>query len=128
MTTAMTQKEAVTTNPETPVKQGEETRSWASPSVGVYEAPHEYLVVADIPGVTKNDISVTFSGGDLRVHASRPAFDGDGRPTDYRRSLTVGRDVDVEQISAEIQQGVLRIHLPKLESAKPRQIDVRASG
>ena len=109
------------------VAQSKETdRSWASVPVDVYESANEYLVFADIPGVTKDDINIEFSGGELRLQASRHSKENDSA-TDYRRAFTVGSDVDVDKISAELSNGVLQVHLPKLEAAKPRQITIHAA-
>lgn len=119
METAMTKREngSLAENQERP-------RSWASAPVDVYEGPNEYLVFADIPGVSRDHVSIEFAGGELRIHASRP---GEGEwAIEYRRTFTVGRDVDVEKIGAELTNGVLQVHLPKLESAKPRQIPIRS--
>jgi HSP20 family protein len=44
---------------------------------------------------------------------------------DYRRVFELGPDVDTTKISAEMHNGVLRLHLPKSEKAKPRQIEVK---
>jgi HSP20 family molecular chaperone IbpA len=120
MTTAMTTKENGN------LAQPEAPRSWASAPVDVFEGAHEYLVFADVPGVNKEDIDITFERGELRLHASRAPEDRDA-PSDYRRTFTVGRDVDVDKITAELEHGVLQVHLPKLESAKPRQITIRSA-
>jgi HSP20 family molecular chaperone IbpA len=99
-------------------------RPWASAPVDVYESANEYLVFADVPGVSKDHVSIEFANGELRIHASRQG-EGDWA-IDYRRPFTVGRDVDVEKIDAELTNGVLQVHLRKLESAKPRQIAIRS--
>lgn len=99
-------------------------RSWASAPVDLYEGATEYLVFADIPGVKKEDVSIEFAHGELRLQAPRYA-EGEWA-IDFRRTFTVGRDVDIGKINAELSNGVLRVHLPKLESAKPRQIPIRA--
>jgi HSP20 family protein len=99
-------------------------RSWASAPIDVYESANEYLVFADVPGVSKDHVSIEFAEGELRIHASRP---GEGEwAIEYRRTFKVGRDVDVEKIDAELTNGVLLVHLPKLEAAKPRQIAIRS--
>jgi HSP20 family protein len=89
-------------------------RSWASAPVDVYENANEYLVYADIPGVKREDVSIEFADGELRLQAN-----------EYRRTFTVGRDVDADEIEAQLDKGVLQVRLPKLESAKPRKISIR---
>ena len=104
------------TTASTNQQNGREERAWASAPVDVYEGAGEYLVFADIPGVKKEDVEMEFAQGELRIHAG-----------EYRRVFTIGSDVDVEKISADLANGVLQVHLPKLESAKPRQIKIRST-
>lgn len=103
----------------------EPQRSWASAPVDVYDGANDYLVFADIPGVKREDVSIEFADGELRVQAHRQGEGGSA--IDYRRTFTVGRDVDVDKIEAQMDNGVLQVRLPKLESAKPRKISIRAS-
>jgi HSP20 family protein len=117
---------ALTTQQNGNLAESQDARSWASPPVDVYEGSNEYLVVADVPGVNKDDINLEFSSGELRIRASRQIPDAEWA-ADYRRTFTIGQDVDVEKISAEYSNGVLQVHLPKLESVKPRQITVQSA-
>jgi HSP20 family molecular chaperone IbpA len=111
-------EQAVTQNGST------KTRAWASPAVDVLEGKDEYLVYADVPGVKKDGLTVQYHDGELRVEASRALGEDLGWPSDFRRTFAIGPDVDVERISARIENGVLEVHLPKKEAAKPRQISV----
>lgn len=97
-------------------------RSWSSAPVDILESPEAYLVFADVPGVQNEDLDVEYSGGEIRLRATRKTSE---EAFEYLRTFSVGRDVDVEQISAELQNGVLQLKLPKSESAKPRQISIR---
>jgi HSP20 family molecular chaperone IbpA len=102
-----------------------ENRAWASAAVDVFEGKDEYLVFADIPGVKKDDVTIQYHDGELRLEATRVVQQDEDWPADFRRVFAVDPDVDVERISAEIDRGVLRVHLPKKELAKPRQIPIK---
>lgn len=106
-------------------------RPAATPVVDIYENADELLLVADLPGVAGGDLNVHFENGQLAIEARRSdASDGtllaaEWKPLDFRRSFAVPQGIDAERISAELTNGVLRVHLPKAESLKPRQIQIR---
>jgi HSP20 family molecular chaperone IbpA len=89
------------------------------PRADVLEGDAELLLVCDVPGATKDDVSVKVEGGVLRIGA-----DAKLTRTRWERSFALPRVVDVERVSAELDKGVLRVHLPKVEQARPRQIPV----
>ena len=120
---------------ETAVNRPERTHGGPtySPNVDIMENQDELLLVADLPGVTPGDIDIKFEQGELTIHARVPqrqdenvnyllAEYGIG---DYFRKFTVGEDVNAEAIHAEFCNGALKLHLPKLERAKPRKISVQ---
>ncbi len=105
----------------------ESARCWASAPTDVFESPDDYLVLANIPGVSKEDVDVQYADGQLRIEARRPADTYEPRAIDYRRTFELGRDVNIDGITAELKNGLLEVHMPKLESAKPKQILIQAS-
>jgi HSP20 family protein len=108
-------------------------RPVVAPPVDIYENRDELLVVADVPGARTDGITVRLDKNELYLHARRedaPAGDavrGGVRAADYTRTFVVPRGIDAEKISAQLNGGVLRIHLPKSDAVKPRKIEVRAS-
>ncbi len=105
------------------------------PRVDVIEAKDEFVLRADLPGVRGDGLDIQFEDGTLSVHgrvASRwneharfvHAEYGVG---DFRRSFKLGEHVDASKIAAELANGVLTIHLPKVAAAQPRKIDVRVA-
>ena len=122
MSTALTKQNGNTSVAHT----DDAPRAWASAPVDVLEGVDAYLVFADLPGVTKEDIDIEYAAGELRLRARRPAGEWDGWPGEYRRTFSVGHMIDVDGISAELEHGVLRVHMPKAEAAKPRQIAIQA--
>ena len=87
------------------------------PLVDVLENDNEFLLVADVPGVTKEALHITANGNQLELAAETDSLD-------YRRSFALGDDVDLEAIEAKLEYGELRIHLPKRAQARVRKIAV----
>ena len=103
-----------------------------TPRVDVLETEDEMLVFADVPGVRPEDVDIRFENGDLTVHARRTSAHADkerlgweGEATGYSRSFRVTEQIAADRIEAELKSGVLTLHLPKVESVKPRRIAVR---
>jgi HSP20 family protein len=106
-----------------------ERRPAITPPVDIYENADEILVVADVPGARSDSIMVKVEKNELYLHARRGEEPGPAgtRAADYTRTFLVPRGIDSEKISADMNAGVLRIHLPKSESLKPRKIEVKTS-
>jgi HSP20 family molecular chaperone IbpA len=104
-----------------------------APYVDVYENSTEILLLADVPGATREGIEVHIDKGQLWLHARRAAWAegkqvaGEQRDYDYERVFTVPSGIDASKIDAELANGVLTVHLPKSESLKPRKIAIKAS-
>ncbi len=101
--------------------------------VDVYENAKELLLVADLPGVTKDGLTIQVDADTLTLEGRRSAaptgslVSAEYRPSDFRRTFTVPTGIDREKIEAELQAGVLKLHLPKEERAQPRKIPIRTS-
>ena len=105
----------------------------AIPSVDIYENDNEILLHADMPGVKKDDVSVNIDNGTLSLSGVR-RLDNKGVSTweefsevEYVRSFSVPQSIKVEQVEAELKDGVLKLHLPKSEAAKPKMIEIKAA-
>jgi HSP20 family protein len=101
-----------------------------APVVDIYENEDEILLHADMPGVLKEDVSVNVDNGKLAISGIRRltaagavnwAEFGD---VEYQRTFSVPQTIDVAKVNAELKDGVLKLHLPKSESAKPRRIEI----
>jgi len=103
-----------------------------APPVDVYENREEFLLIADMPGVVREDLRIHLDKGQLTIQAGRPEsargklLAAEARATDYRRAFSVPQGIDVDKIAADLKDGVLYVHLPKSAELKPRQIQVRA--
>ena len=104
------------------------------PPVDIIEDAEAITVKADLPGVTKEHLSIGVDGDTLTVEGSvslgepgsMQSVYAEVRVPHYKRSFVLGRDLDTENISANLQHGVLTLRVPKREQAKPRRIEVKA--
>jgi len=90
-----------------------------TPNVDVFENAEEYLFLADLPGVTQQNLKLSLESDTLAILGTR-----DG--VEYRRSFALPTTVDAEQAKAELKSGVLTLHLPKSKASRTRQISVKA--
>lgn len=105
---------------------------WA-PDIDVSENSEEFIVKADIPGISEKDLSVTLSGDNLIIKGERKEEKEEKgkhfhrverRYGSFQRSIPIPVAVDSEKIKAEYSNGVLEIHLPKTAEAKPKEIKI----
>ena len=102
-------------------------RRTVAPPVDVFENKDELVILADLPGVTKEALAIHFDKDQLVIEGKR-AFKNEKNEAegyDYRRTFSVPRGIDAERISANLQGGVLKVTLPKPAALKPRQIEVK---
>jgi HSP20 family protein len=103
------------------------------PLVDIYENDEEILLHADMPGVEKKDITINIDKGRLFLGGVRK-FESKGSAqweefgnVEYQRTFSVPQTIDVNKIIAELKDGVLSLHLPKSEAAKPKQIEIKTA-
>jgi len=107
-------------------------RAVVAPLVDIFENPNEFLLVADLPGVADDKVSVHLDRGEMLIEATRveqPSGTALGREfpiLDYRRTFVLPDTVNGDGITAELKKGVLSVHIPKAASARPRKIEVKA--
>jgi len=124
-----TEKSAVATAPE-------QTRTGPlySPAVDIFENDNSITLLADMPGVKASDLEIDLRENVLtltgRVTAPETAKESnvvrEYRSGTFFRQFTVSEAIDQPKIDAQLTDGVLRLELPKVEKARPRQITVRA--
>jgi len=103
-----------------------------TPRVDILETEDELLVLADMPGVTSENVDVRFENGELTVHGRRVTSHGDkpkafaeATVTGYFRSFRLAEHIAADKIEAGLKNGVLTLRLPKVEAVKPRRIAVK---
>jgi HSP20 family protein len=115
---------------------GKETMTvadWA-PTVDISETDGEYQIKAEIPDVKKEDVKVTVEDGVLTIQGERKQEKEEKGKRYHRiersygsfvRSFSLPDVIDEEKVKAEFKDGVLSLHLPKSEKAKPKAIEVK---
>lgn len=112
-----------------PVSQAQEPTATATRArqlslpVDIYEGTDELLLLADLPGVEPDGLSVSFEAAELRIEGRRGTGD---TASVYSRTFRVSEQIDPAGITAELNAGVLKLRLAKAAHTKPRKIEVRA--
>ena len=104
------------------------------PAVDVFEDGSGITLLADMPGVPKEQLELKIEGDALLIEGGVRALAPDGleavyaevRVPRYRRSFTLSRELDTAHIEANLKDGVLTLRIPKLAHAQPRRITVTA--
>jgi HSP20 family protein len=109
------------------------TTSNFAPPVDIYEDEHNITLKIEVPGIDEKDINVSIENNTLTVGGER-RFEKDEKEENFHRvertygsftrSFTLPNTVDLEQVSAHYEKGVLKIRLAKKAEAKPKQIKV----
>ena len=105
-----------------------------APPVDVLEDENGITLKADLPGVSKDNLSIRVDGETLTIEGrvrlgeaqNLDAVYAEVRVARYKRSFVLSRDLATSKIDAAIKNGVLQLRVPKLEQAKPRRVAVRA--
>ena len=129
----MSEKTDVATGQPTQVQQAGESGYVLRPPVNVFEDAEGITLEADMPGVSKDQLTLKVDRDSLLVegdmHFDMPegmeALHADIRATRYSRSFALSRELDTENIDASLKDGVLRLRIPKRAEVRPRKIDVR---
>ncbi|MEA3291303.1 MAG: Hsp20/alpha crystallin family protein [Pseudomonadota bacterium] len=105
-----------------------------TPVIDIHETETGYEVTAELPGVKKDDLSVSIKDGVLTINAETKyeheekkkgrLIRQERRYGKFVRSMQLGNDVDEGNIQADYKDGVLHLTLPKVEEKQPKQIDV----
>lgn len=106
-------------------------REFITPVVNIVEGKDGYALEAEMPGVSKSGLEITLDNNELTIigHRQPAPLNGEAlfhesRNADYRRVFELDPAIDTAKISAQMEQGVLKLTLPKSERVKPRKITV----
>jgi HSP20 family protein len=104
--------------------------------VDISEDDHEFLVKAELPEMKKEDVKVSVENGELTISGERK-FEKEEKNKKYHRversygsfarSFTLPDNVNADKVTAEFKEGLLQVHLPKQETAKPKAVQVAVS-
>jgi HSP20 family protein len=109
------------------------TTEWA-PAVDILEDDKEYVIKAEVPEINRENLKVSVQDDTLTLSGER-RMEKEEKGKKYHRveraygcfmrSFTLPDDADGSKVTAEFKDGVLRVHLPKAEKARPKAIEVR---
>jgi HSP20 family protein len=111
---------------------GNVLRRWM-PAMDLLESGDHFILRADLPGMTEEDVSIEFEDGTLTVSGERKAEHEEDKQGFHRversfgafsRSLTLPQGIDADAVTANFDRGVLEIRIPKPEQRKPRRITI----
>lgn len=102
------------------------------PPVDVFEDAAGITLYADLPGVPKDRLALHVDGDVLTIEGEVALESAEGMEAThvevslphYRRVFTLSKELDMDKVSAEFNQGLLKLRIPKAEHAQPRRIEV----
>jgi HSP20 family protein len=124
----------------TPMRRGDGKESitlpeW-TPLADITEDDREYVIKAELPELRMEDVKVTVENGVLTISGERK-FEKEEKKKKYHRvergygsfvrTFALPEDADADKVKASFKQGMLEVHLPKNEKAKPKQIEVNVA-
>lgn len=131
----MTEKELTPKAKEEVQAKGERVRPGRVflPAVDIFETPEALTLVADMPGVPNDKVTLDIKDNHLVIsgeivppmNAGETMLLQEYQTGDFQREFQLGSIIDQARIEATIKDGVLRLTLPKAEKAKPRKIEVK---
>lgn len=130
----MSDKQQVTTSASASATAEQEQQRAVVPAVDVFEDAGGITLLADLPGVPKEQLELKVEGEALLIEGGVQSRTPDGleaiyaevRVPRYRRSFTLSRELDTSRIEANLKDGVLTLRIPKQAHAQPRRIAVTA--
>ena len=114
-------------------KEAMRVAQW-SPLVDITEDEKEYLIKAELPDMKKEDVRLTVENDVVAISGER-TFEKEEKGKKYHRieraygsfvrSFTLPEDADGSKVSADFKDGMLQVHLPKSQKAKPKTIEIK---
>jgi len=108
-----------------------QAEQFVAPPASVIEAGDGYTLEVEMPGVSKDGLDISVENNELTITGQRsfPVVEGtliyhESRPENFRRMFDLDPSIDANKISAKIDQGLVRLTMPKAEHVKPRKIAV----
>lgn len=130
----MRNDKSMTKTPDSSAAAGQEPQRAVLPPVDIFEDENGITLLADMPGVPKEQLELKIEGDALLIEGGVQSHTPDGlealyaelRVPRYRRSFTLSRELDTTRVEANLKDGVLKLRIPKQAHAQPRRISVTA--
>ena len=107
-----------------------------TPLVNIEETDNDYIITAELPGIEKKDIKITFQNNMLNISGekkeekemdNRNFHRVERRYGKFSRSIAIPSSIELDKIDAGYKNGILTVKVPKSEEAKPKEIEVKIS-
>ncbi len=101
------------------------------PLVDIFEEENNITLIGDMPGVSKDDLDLNIEKDVLHIYGKIQAADekspqySEFREMDYYRAFNISDGIDTDKIDASLNNGVLKVVLPKSERLKPKKIEIK---
>jgi HSP20 family molecular chaperone IbpA len=132
-TTELTERQERNDLPQAATRAAVDRRPTVTPAVDIVEDAHGITLWADLPGVAKENLDVKVHDGNLSIEAQATVASPAGlrlqhaeiRAPFFARAFSLSSDFDTTRIDANLQDGVLKLTIPRRDEARPRKIEVR---
>lgn len=113
--------------------ENEYSARYSYPLINAYDSADSITVVAEVPGVTKDNLSVNYENGTLRISGKRNSYDDKREQSLLRKERAIGSfdkslqipvKIDDAKITASLKNGIITVVLPKSDDAKPKSINI----
>jgi HSP20 family protein len=128
----MINKEMEVQKPGTLTKEATRTlEQYQTPAIDIFETDEGLTLIADVPGLAKDDLEINFDQGVLTLEGKASHVPSGERlfrefsVTGYYRQFRIPESIDPDKTEAELKDGVLTLRLHKSEAAKPKRIEVK---
>lgn len=130
----MAERKEIARREEAPISARKRVKAMVPP-VDVYETDDGLILLADMPGVSKDTLDLKVEDNVLYLHGTIAETPGEEvspeyvevRGREYFRAFTLGPEFDRDKIEASFKQGTLRLFIPKHEAEKPRKIEIKVA-
>jgi len=107
-----------------------------SPAIDLSETDEEYRIKADLPGISKDDMSISVAGNSIIIKGEKREEKKEEKENyhyaerfygSFKRVIDLPSDIDANKVAAEFKDGVLDIRIQKSEKVKPKEIEIKVS-
>jgi len=110
-----------------------DNENWIAPVVDIFETSEDFILVANMPGVKKENVKIKIEDGSLLI-MGKVEYDNlinknyilnESQIGNFYRKFQISESIDDTKIEARLENGQLVVHLPKHERAKPKNIEIK---
>ena len=110
-----------------------EAESWVAPIVDIFESEDDFTLIANMPGVKKENVKIKIEDGSLLIMGkvdyehllNREYVLNESQIGNFYRKFQISDSIDDSKIEAKLENGQLIVHLPKHERVKPKNIEIK---